>query len=59
MHVLAWLTKLKQQCIFDEASGASAKLDWIDEMLDEMHPTGVDPRNCEKALVFTQYSNLV
>ncbi|MEX0726887.1 MAG: DEAD/DEAH box helicase [Planctomycetaceae bacterium] len=59
MHVLALLTKLKQQCIYDEESGMSAKLEWIRETLEEMHPNGVDHRQCEKALVFTQYPNLV
>ncbi len=59
MYVLALLTKLKQQCIYDEASGTSAKLDWLQEMLEEMHPTGVDRQHCEKALVFTQYPHLV
>jgi hypothetical protein len=59
MHVLALLTALKQQCIYDEGSGTSAKLEWIHQMLQEMHPVGVDSSHCEKALVFTQYSNLV
>lgn len=59
MHVLGLLTKLKKQCIYDEGSGTSAKLEWIRETLEEMHPAGVDGKQCSKALVFTQYPNLV
>lgn len=59
MHIFGLLTKLKQLCVYDPNSRTSAKMDWIKEHLDELHPAGKDLRKCEKALVFTQYSNLV
>jgi len=49
-HVLALLTRLKQICNFDPATGESAKLDYLLESLDVLRETG------EKALVFSQYT---
>lgn len=35
-HVLALITKLKQLCNFELAGGTSAKMDWLDENMDEL-----------------------
>jgi len=59
VHVFQHITRLKQICIFDPVSQQSAKLDWIDEQLHEMHPVWPPDETCEKALIFTQYPNLV
>jgi hypothetical protein len=58
-YILGLLTHLKKQCIFDEASRTSAKLEWIRETVEEMHPERVEWSKCEKAIVFTQYPKLV
>ncbi len=58
-HVFAAIIKLKQLCIYDPNSKQSAKLDWILELLEEMHPDELPKSKCEKALIFTQYPNLV
>ncbi len=59
MQILAAINKLKQLCVYDEQSGESAKIEWILERIEEMHPDGVPVSDCEKALVFTQYPNKV
>lgn len=58
-HIFSLLTSLKQLCVFDAKSGESAKVEWLLEMLDEMHPAGLGRERCEKALIFSQYSHLV
>ena len=50
-HVLALLTRLKQICNYDPATGESAKLDYVRESLESIQETG------EKALLFSQYVN--
>ena len=47
--MLALLTRLKQICNFDEASGESVKLEILQEMLRRIELTG------QKVLVFSQY----
>jgi SNF2 family DNA or RNA helicase len=59
MEILALLNKLKQMCVVDPRSGESAKMEWIEERLEEMHPSGVLRERCEKALIFSQYPRLV
>jgi SNF2 family DNA or RNA helicase len=49
-HVLSLITRLKQICNFDPATGASAKLDDLVERLEEIAENG------NKALVFTQFA---
>jgi SNF2 family DNA or RNA helicase len=48
-HVLALLTRLKQICNYDPATGESAKLEYLRDSLDVIVQRG------EKALVFSQY----
>jgi len=59
MHIFSRMSELKQLCICDPESGESAKMEWIKEQLEEMHPYGVENIDCDKALIFTQYPNLV
>jgi len=49
LHVLALITKLKQICNLDPETGESAKLEYLQEQLEELREGG------EKALVFSQY----
>ena len=48
-HVLALITRLKQICNFDPATGESAKAEFVLEHLDEIYEAG------DKALLFSQY----
>lgn len=48
-HVLALITKLKQICNFDPATGESGKLEWLIEFIENVHD-----QDC-KALVFSQF----
>ncbi len=50
-HVLALITRLKQICNLDPASGASAKLDDIRERMTELAAEG------HRALLFSQYTS--
>ena len=49
VHIFALITKLKLICNYDEISGQSCKLDFLQDSLDEITANG------EKALVFSQY----
>jgi SNF2 family DNA or RNA helicase len=49
MHMLALLTKLKQQCNYDRESNTSVKLDALQELLETIQSSG------EKVLIFSQY----
>ena len=51
VHVFSLIQQLKQICNYDEQSGESSKMDFLEEELDK-----VTSRN-EKALVFSQYPN--
>jgi len=51
-HVLALFTRLKQQANVDFATGQSAKIDYIEEMLED-EILGPDPVN--KIVIFSQY----
>ena len=48
-HVLALITALKQICNMDPVTHESCKLDYLEEMLEEVSDLG------DKALVFSQY----
>ena len=48
-HVLALLTRLKQICNVDPESQESAKLEWLEENLEQMILHG------DKAVIFSQY----
>ena len=52
IHILALITRLKQICNFDEVSGQSCKLDFLEDQLEAL----TDGAN-DKALVFSQYPN--
>ena len=58
MNILALINRLKQVCVIDDVSGESAKMLWLQERLEEMHPESVPQAACEKALIFTQYPQL-
>ena len=49
VHVFALITKLKQLCNYDDSSGESCKLNFLEDELDALSDSG------EKALVFSQY----
>lgn len=49
-HVLALITKLKQICNFDPATGKSCKLEYLSDKLDSIADQG------DKALIFSQYT---
>lgn len=49
LHVLAFITRLRQFCNFDPASGSSAKLERLLEDLEEIHESK------QKTLVFSQF----
>ena len=49
VHVFALITKLKQLCNYDDSSGESCKLNFLEDELDGLSESG------EKALVFSQY----
>lgn len=52
MHILKLITRLKQICNYEEASGQSCKLDFLIDELESLKDAGDD-----KALVFSQYPN--
>ena len=49
VHVFALINKLKQLCNYDESSGESCKLNFLEDELEALSYSG------EKALVFSQY----
>ena len=49
VHVFALINSLKQTCNFDESSGESCKLNFLEDELDSLSESR------EKALVFSQY----
>ena len=51
IHILALITKLKQICNYDDESGHSSKLEFLQEGLSSLVEAN------EKALVFSQYPN--
>lgn len=51
IHILALITKLKQICNYDDESGHSSKLEFLQEGLASL------VEDNEKALVFSQYPN--
>lgn len=59
MHIFTLLTELKKACVYHAGSGVSAKMEWVEERLAQMHPVGVRPERCEKALVFSQFPKLI
>lgn len=50
-HVLALITKLKQICNYDPATGESCKLEYLNDQLDAIADQG------DKALIFSQYTD--
>jgi superfamily II DNA or RNA helicase len=52
VHVFALITKLKKICNYDDDSGQSSKLEYLQDNLPEL------VANDEKALVFSQYPNV-
>lgn len=52
MHVFDWINKLKQICNLDPDTGASCKLDYLIDELEDIVESG------QKALVFSQYPNV-
>jgi len=51
-HILALITKLKRICNFDERSGESCKLDFLENELGNLNGKN------EKALIFSQYPKI-
>ena len=49
IHIFSLITSLKLICNYDEISGQSCKLDFLQDNLDEISANG------EKALIFSQY----
>ena len=52
IHIFSLITSLKLICNYDELSGQSCKLDFLQDNLDEISASG------EKALIFSQYPNM-
>ena len=52
IHIFSLITNLKLICNYDEISGQSCKLDFLQDCLDEISANG------EKALVFSQYPHM-
>ena len=52
VHIFSLITSLKLICNYDEVSGQSCKLDFLQDSLDEISANG------EKALIFSQYPNM-
>ena len=52
VHIFSLITRLKLICNYDETSGESCKLDFLQDSLDEISANG------EKALVFSQYPHM-
>ena len=52
IHIFSLITRLKLICNYDETSGESCKLDFLQDSLDEISANG------EKALVFSQYPHM-
>ena len=52
IHVFSLITSLKLICNYDELSGQSCKLDFLQDNLDEISTNG------EKALIFSQYPHM-
>ena len=52
IHIFRLITSLKLICNYDEVSGESCKLDFLQDTLDEISATG------EKALIFPQYPHM-
>ena len=54
-YVIDLIQKLKKQCVIDEESALSAKIDWLKDHLSTIEQ---DTRGQEKLLLFTQYPDL-
>ena len=52
IHIFSLITSLKLICNYDELSGQSCKLDFLQDNLDEISANG------EKALIFSQYPHM-
>ena len=52
VHIFSLITSLKLICNYDETSGESCKLDFLQDSLEEISANG------EKALVFSQYPHM-
>ena len=52
IHIFSLITNLKLICNYDDKSGQSCKLDFLQDSLDEISANG------EKAIVFSQYPNM-